>query len=145
MPEGRGSRIDSDISGLRPEAGGSATRNPPKTGDISGLRPEAGGSATRNPPKRPDRLRAAADLLDQATAADDKAAGRFAEARVDSTPFGISPQARELAGRWAAALAAREADARVLGDATSDLAGRLRIAADSTRSTGFRGRIAVAQ
>ncbi len=123
MPEGRGSRIDSDIPGLRPGAGG---------------------AATRNPPKRPDRLRAAADLLDQATAADDKAAGRFAEARVDSTPFGISPQARELAARWSAALAAREADARVLGDATSDLAGRLRMAAESTRSTGFRGRIAVA-
>ncbi|WP_329054090.1 hypothetical protein OG738_13590 [Amycolatopsis sp. NBC_01488] len=123
MPEGRGSRIDSDI----PE-----------------LRPGAGGSTTRNPLKRHDRLRAAADLLDQATAADDKAAGRFAEARVDSTPFGISPQARELAARWSAALAAREADARVLGDATSDLAGRLRMAAESTRSTGFRGRLAVA-
>jgi hypothetical protein len=88
-----------------------------------------------------DRLRNAADLLDQATAAGDKAAGRFAEARVDATPFGISPQARELAARWASALAAREADARVLGDATSDLAGRLRMAA---RSPGFRGRIAVA-
>lgn len=123
MPEGRGSRIDSDIPGLRPGAGG---------------------FATRNPPKRPDRLRAAADLLDQAAAADDKAAGRFAEARVDPTPFGISAQARELAVRWSAALAAREADARVLGDATSDLAGRLRMAAESTRSTGFRGRIAVA-
>jgi hypothetical protein len=123
MPEGRGSRIDSDF----PE-----------------LRPGPGGSATRNPLKRPDRLRDAADQLDQAAAAGDKAAGRFAEARVDSTPFGISPQARELAARWAAALAAREADARVLGDATSDLAGRLRMAADSTRSSGFRGRIAVA-
>lgn len=122
MPDGRGSRI----------------------GDDSGLRPEAGGYATRNPPQKADRLRAGADLLDQAAAADDKAAGRFAEARVESTPFGISPQARELAARWAAALAAREADARVLGDATSDLAGRLRMAAESTRSTGFRGRLAVA-
>ncbi|WP_244885532.1 hypothetical protein [Amycolatopsis vancoresmycina] len=115
MPEGRGSRIDSV--------------NP-------------GGFGTHG--KVPDRLRAGADLLDQAAAADDKAAGRFAEARVESTPFGISPQARELAARWAAALAAREADARVLGDATSDLAGRLRMAAESTRSTGFRGRLAVA-
>ncbi|MFF1609410.1 hypothetical protein ACFVYA_16640 [Amycolatopsis sp. NPDC058278] len=122
MPEGRGSRI----------------------GDHPGLRPGAGGFATRNPPQKPDRLRAAADLLDQAAAADDKAAGRFAEARVDSTPFGISPQARELAARWATALAAREADARVLGDATSDLAGRLRMAAVSNRRTGFRGRSAVA-
>jgi hypothetical protein len=122
MPEGRGSRI----------------------GDTPGLRPGAGVFPTRNPPQKPDRLRAAADLLDQAAAADDKAAGRFAEARVDSTPFGISPQARELAARWATALAAREADARVLGDATSDLAGRLRMAAVSTRSTGFRGRLAVA-
>ncbi|MEV5720616.1 hypothetical protein AB0L41_42695 [Amycolatopsis mediterranei] len=122
MPEGRGSRI----------------------GDTPGLRPGPGGFATRTPPQKPDRLRAAADLLDQAAAADDKAAGRFAEARVDSTPFGISPQARELAARWATALAAREADARVLGDATSDLAGRLRMAAVSTRSTGFRGRLAVA-
>lgn len=118
MPEGRGSRIGGDVPEFRP-----------------------GGAATRNPPKRPDRLRAAADQLDQATAAGDKAAGRFAEARVDSTPFGISAQARELATRWQAALAAREADARVLGDATSDLAGRLRMAAEST---GFRGRIAVA-
>jgi hypothetical protein len=115
MPEGRGSRIDRDIPELRPGAGSL---------------------------KRPDRLHHAADRLDQAAAADDKAAGRFAEARVDSTPFGISPQARELAARWAAALAAREADARVLGDATSDLAGRLRMAA---RSPGFRGRIAVAR
>src|SRR5436190_2088649 len=122
MPGGRGSRI----------------------GDNPGLRPRAGGYATRNPPQKPDRLCAAADLLDQAAAADDKAAGRFAEARVDSTPFGISPQARELAARWATALAAREADARVLGDATSDLAGRLRMAAVSTRSTGFRGRLAAA-
>ncbi|MEU0789572.1 hypothetical protein ABZ342_05860 [Amycolatopsis sp. NPDC005961] len=138
MPEGRGSRIGSAIPELRPGAGGPATRNPPKKGgDFSGLRPGS-------PSKRPERLRAAADLLDQAAAADDKAAGRFAEARVDSTPFGISPQARELAARWSAALAAREADARVLGDATSDLAGRLRMAAESTRSTGFRGRIAVA-
>ncbi|MFB9683968.1 hypothetical protein [Amycolatopsis plumensis] len=122
MPEGRGSRIS----------------------DNPGLRPGAGGFATRNPQERADRLRAGADLLDQAAAADDKAAGRFAEARVDSTPFGISPQARELAARWATALAAREADARVLGDATSDLAGRLRMSAVSTRSTGFRGRLAVA-
>jgi len=122
MPEGRGSRIS----------------------DTPGRRPGAGGFATRNPPEKVDRLRAAADLLDQAAAADDKAAGRFAEARVDSTPFGISPQARELAARWATALAAREADARVLGDATSDLAGRLRMTAGSTRSTGFRGRIAMA-
>ena len=122
MPEGRGSRIS----------------------DNPGLGPGAGGFATRNPSEKGDRLRAAADLLDQAAAADDKAAGRFAEARVDSTPFGISPQARELAARWATALAAREADARVLGDATSDLAGRLRMAAVSTRSTGFRGRLAVA-
>jgi hypothetical protein len=119
MPEGRGSRI----------------------GAGAGHRP---GGFARNPPQKPDRLRAAADLLDQAAAAGDKAAGRFAEARVDSTPFGISPQARELAARWATALAAREADARVLGDATSDLAGRLRMAAVSTRSTGFRGRLAVA-
>jgi hypothetical protein len=105
--------------------------------------PEGRGSRIRS--ANPDRLRAGADQLDQAAAADDKAAGRFAEARVDSTPFGISPQARELAARWAAALAAREADARVLGDATSDLAGRLRMAAaESTRSTGFRGRLAVA-
>ena len=88
-----------------------------------------------------DRLRVAADLLDQAPTADDKAAGRFAEARVESTPFGISAQARELAARWSAALAAREAEARVLGDGTSDLAGRLRIAA---ADTGVRGRIAVA-
>ena len=139
MPEGRGSRIGSDIPELRP--GGFATRNPlKKGGEVSG----AGGFAARNAPKRPDQLRTAADLLDQAAAADDKAAGQFAEARVDSTPFGISPQARELAARWSAALAAREADARVLGDATSDLAGRLRMAAESTRSTGFRGRIAVA-
>jgi hypothetical protein len=116
MPEGRGSRIGSDTPELRP-----------------------GGFA-----KKPDRLRAAADLLDQAAAAGDKAAGRYAEARVDSTPFGISPQARELAARWASALAAREADARVLGDATSDLAGRLRMTAESPRSTGFRGRLAVA-
>ncbi|MEV4050739.1 hypothetical protein AB0J55_06075 [Amycolatopsis sp. NPDC049688] len=123
MPEGRGSRIDSD--------------NPD---GFAGLRP----GVIRAPGKQPERLRAGADLLDQAAAADDKAAGRFAEARVESTPFGISPQARELAARWAAALAAREADARVLGDATSDLAGRLRMAAESTRSTGFRGRIAVA-
>ncbi|HEY3467346.1 MAG TPA: hypothetical protein VGL47_19600 [Amycolatopsis sp.] len=115
MPEGRGSRIDSGT--LR-----------------------AGGFATRHP----ERLRAAADLLDQAAAAGDKAAGRFAEARVDSTPFGISPQARELAARWASALAARETDARVLGDATSDLAGRLRMSAGTPRSTGFRGRLAVA-
>jgi len=122
MPEGRGSRISDD----------------------PGPRPGAGGFAARNPQEKVDRLRAAADLLDQAAAADDKAAGRFAEARVDSTPFGISPQARELAARWATALAAREADARVLGDATSDLAGRLRMAAVSTRSTGFRGRLAVA-
>ncbi len=122
MPEGRGSRIS----------------------DNPGLHPGAGGFAARNPPEKGDRLRAAADLLDQAAAADDKAAGRFAEARVDSTPFGISPHARELAARWATALAAREADARVLGDATSDLAGRLRMAAVSTRSTGFRGRLAVA-
>jgi hypothetical protein len=121
MPEGRGSRIPADNPELRP-----------------------GGFATRNPPKKPDRLRAAADLLDQAAAAGDKAAGRYAEARVESTPFGISPQARELAARWASALAAREADARVLGDATSDLAGRLRMTAESPRSTGFRGRIAVA-
>ncbi|WP_410563526.1 hypothetical protein [Amycolatopsis sp. cmx-4-61] len=123
MPEGRGSRIDSD----NPE-----------------LRPGAGGFAARNAAKSSERLRTAADQLDQAAAADDKAAGRFAEARVDSTPFGISPQARELAARWAATLAAREADARVLGDATSDLAGRLRMVAVSTRSTGFRGRLAVA-
>ena len=123
MPEGRGSRIGSD--------------NP-------GLHHGAGGFATRIPPKKSERLRAAADLLDQAAAADDKAAGRYAEARVDSPPFGISPQARELAARWASALAAREADARVLGDATSDLAGRLRRTAGSPRSTGFRGRIAVA-
>ncbi|MGW4061013.1 hypothetical protein ACWEGE_22210 [Amycolatopsis sp. NPDC004747] len=120
MPAGRGSRI-SDTPGRPP-----------------------GGFATRNPPEKADRLRGAADLLDQAAAADDKAAGRFAEARVESTPFGISPQARELAARWATALAAREADARVLGDATSDLAGRLRMTAVSTRSTGFRGRLAVA-
>ncbi|UOX87631.1 hypothetical protein MUY14_38890 [Amycolatopsis sp. FBCC-B4732] len=119
MPEGRGSRIGSETLELRSVTGAFTS-------------------------KRPDRLRDAADRLDQATAADDKAAGRFAEARVDSTPFGISPQARELAARWATALAAREADARVLGDATSDLAGRLRMAAESTRSTGFRGRIAVA-
>ncbi|WP_235190679.1 hypothetical protein [Amycolatopsis rifamycinica] len=121
MPEGRGSRIGSDNPELR-----------------------AGGFATRNPLKNADRLRTSADLLDQAAAADDKAAGRFAEARVDATPFGISPQARELAARWATALAAREADARVLGDATSDLAGRLRMAAVSNRSTGFRGRLAAA-
>ncbi|WP_328645323.1 hypothetical protein OHS58_35080 [Amycolatopsis sp. NBC_00348] len=118
MPKGRGSRIDSGAPELRP-----------------------GGSATR---KKPDRLRRAADQLDQAAAADDKAAGRFAEARVDSTPFGISAQARELAARWSAALAAREADARVLGDATSDLAGRLRMAAGTTSGSGFRRRIAVA-
>ncbi|GLY35964.1 hypothetical protein Amsp01_019880 [Amycolatopsis sp. NBRC 101858] len=140
MPEGRGSRIGSEISELRSEAGGFATRNP--LADVPELRPA--GFVSRNPPKRPDRLRTAADLLDQAAAADDKAAGQFAEARVDSTPFGLSAQARELAARWSAALAAREADARVLGDATSDLAGRLRMAAESTRSTGFRGRIAVA-
>ncbi|MEU5259958.1 hypothetical protein [Amycolatopsis sp. NPDC021455] len=121
MPEGRGSRIGSDNPELGP-----------------------GGFPIRHPAKKPDRLRAAADLLDQAAAAGDKAAGRYAEARVDSTPFGISPQARELAARWAAALAAREADARVLGDATSDLAGRLRMSAGNTRSTGFRGRLAVA-
>ncbi|WP_328447469.1 MULTISPECIES: hypothetical protein [unclassified Amycolatopsis] len=139
MPEGRGSRIDSGVPELRPGAGGSTTRKPPKR-DF----PELRLGTTRNPPKRPDRLRASADQLDQAAAADDKAAGRFAEARVDSTPFGISAQARELAARWQAALAAREADARVLGDATSDLAGRLRMAADTTRSSGFRGRIAVA-
>jgi len=139
MPEGRGSRLGSDIPELR--VGGSAARNPlKKGGEVS----SAGGFATRNAPKAPDRLRTAADLFAQAAAADDKAAGQFAEARVDSTPFGISPQARELAARWASALAAREADARVLGDATSDLAGRLRMAAESTRSSGFRGRIAVA-
>ncbi|UOZ08574.1 hypothetical protein [Amycolatopsis sp. WQ 127309] len=132
MPKGRGSRIDSGAPELR--AGGSVARNP-----LSELR--AGGSATR---KKPDRLRRAADQLDQAAAADDKAAGRFAEARVDSTPFGISAQARELAARWSAALAAREADARVLGDATSDLAGRLRMAAGTTSGSGFRRRIAVA-
>jgi hypothetical protein len=143
MPEGRGSRIGSDVPELRSEAGGFATRNPPKKGgDVPEFRPA--GFVSRNPPKRPDRLRTAADLLDQAAAADDKAAGQFAEARVDSTPFGLSAQARELAARWSAALAAREADARVLGDATSDLAGRLRMAAESTRSSGFRGRIAVA-
>ncbi len=132
MPKGRGSRIDRGVPELR--TGGSAARNP-----LPGLR--AGGSATR---KKPDRLRRAADQLDQAAAADDKAAGRFAEARVDSTPFGISAQARELAARWSAALAAREADARVLGDATSDLAGRLRMAAGTTSGPGFRRRIAVA-
>lgn len=137
MPKGRGSRIDSGVPELRPGAGGSATRNPPKRVPRS----EAGGSAPR---KRPDRLRRAADQLDQAAAADDKAAGRFAEARVDSTPFGISAQARELAARWSAALAAREADARVLGDATSDLAGRLRMAAGTTSGSSFRRRIAVA-
>src|SRR3954454_6071121 len=108
MPEGRGSPVGSD-------------------------NPELGGFANRNPPKKPDRLRAAADLLDQATAADDKAVGRFAEARVDSTPFGISSQARELAARWTAALAAREADARGLGGGTAGLAGRAANGADSTR------------
>ena len=142
MPEGRGSRIRSDHPELRSGAGGFAARNPPKKSAVPELRP--GGFATRNSPKRPEGLRAGADRLDQAAAADDKAAGRFAEARVDSTPFGISPLARELAARWSAALAAREADARVLGDATSDLAGRLRMAAESPRSTGFRGRLAVA-
>ncbi|MEU4671316.1 hypothetical protein AB0F91_25875 [Amycolatopsis sp. NPDC023774] len=76
-----------------------------------------------------ERLRAAADALDKATADADQAAGRFAEARLESTPFGISAPARELAARWEAALAARDVDARVLGDATSDLAGRLRMAA----------------
>ena len=82
----------------------------------------------------PDRLRGAADLLDHAAAADDKTAGCFADARVESTPFGFSAQARDLAARWEAALAAREADARVLGDETSDLAGRLRMAAGGYRA-----------
>ncbi|GAA3558867.1 hypothetical protein GCM10022222_48020 [Amycolatopsis ultiminotia] len=76
-----------------------------------------------------ERLRAAADALDQAAADADRAAGRFAEARLESTPWGISAPAREIAARWEAALAARDVDARVLGDATSDLAGRLRMAA----------------
>ena len=92
----------------------------------------------------PDRLRSAADLLDQAAAADDKAADRFAEARLESTPFGFSAQARDLAGLWESALAAREADARVLGDETSDLAGRLRITASGYRAGPEPGRIAAA-
>ena len=89
MPEGRGSRIDGDFPELRSGAGGSATRSPLTKGDIPELRSWTGGAATRNSPKKPERLRAAADLLDQAAAAGDTAAGRFAEARVDSTPFGI--------------------------------------------------------
>ncbi|SEP53005.1 hypothetical protein [Amycolatopsis saalfeldensis] len=76
-----------------------------------------------------ERLSSAADALDKAAADADQAAGRFAEARLESTPFGISAPARELAARWEAALAARDVDARVLGDATSDLAGLLRMAA----------------
>ncbi|EFL11682.1 hypothetical protein SSMG_07353 [Streptomyces sp. AA4] len=76
-----------------------------------------------------ERLNAAADALDRAAADADRAAGRFAEARLESTPWGISAPAREIAARWEAALAARDVDARILGDATSDLAGQLRMAA----------------
>ncbi|WP_033293035.1 hypothetical protein [Amycolatopsis jejuensis] len=76
-----------------------------------------------------ERLRAAADSLDRAAADADQAAGRFSDARLESTPWGISAPAREIAARWEAALAARDVDARVLGDATSDLAGHLRMAA----------------
>ncbi|MBB4687619.1 hypothetical protein [Amycolatopsis jiangsuensis] len=76
-----------------------------------------------------ERLAAAADALDQAAADADRAAGRFASARLESTPWGISAPAREISARWEAALAARDTDARVLGDATSDLAGELRMAA----------------
>jgi hypothetical protein len=91
----------------------------------------------------PDRLRGAADVLDQAAAGDDQAAGRFAEARGAQPAFGISAQARDLAGRWEAAIAAREQDARVLGDETSDLAGHLRIAADvQPRDDEPAGRVA---
>jgi hypothetical protein len=76
-----------------------------------------------------ERLTAAADSLDRAAADADQAAGRFAQARLESTPWGISAPAREIAAQWAAALAARDVDARVLGDATSDLAGQLRTTA----------------
>ncbi|MET9266251.1 hypothetical protein [Amycolatopsis sp. NPDC004079] len=76
-----------------------------------------------------ERLNAAADALDRAAADADRAAGRFSEARLESTPWGISEPAREIAARWEAALAARDVDARILGDATSDLAGQLRMAA----------------
>ncbi|MFF0146422.1 hypothetical protein ATK36_3778 [Amycolatopsis sulphurea] len=76
-----------------------------------------------------ERLRNAADALDRAAADADRAAGRFAQGRLEPTPWGISSPAREIAARWEAALAARDVDARVLGDATSDLAGELRMAA----------------
>ncbi|WP_020664059.1 hypothetical protein [Amycolatopsis benzoatilytica] len=76
-----------------------------------------------------ERLTAAADALDRAAVDADQAAGRFAQARLESTPWGISAPAREIAAQWEAALAARDVDARMLGDATSELAGLLRIAA----------------
>lgn len=93
--------------------------------------PDSGAGFETNPTE----MRRAAEMLDAAAIGVRIAGTQLGQGRDGADAFGVSGQAEAVAQRWVAALTARVVETQRLSATTSQLADRLRAAADGYERT----------